>query len=132
MLLVAGPGASAVGTTIKLLVHRPRPDAELVHVARPLTGYSFPSGHVVFYTGFFGFLMYLILTLFPPSPWRAALLAVLGALILLVGPSRVVLGGHWPSDVGGGYLLGGLWLLVSIGLYRWGRARIGGPPTGQA
>jgi undecaprenyl-diphosphatase len=42
-------------------------------------------------------------------------------LILLIGISRVYLGVHWPSDVVGGYLVGGLILAVLVLLHR--RAR---------
>ena len=41
----------------------------------------------------------------------------MAGLILLVGPSRVYMGHHWPSDVGGAYLVGTLWLGLIIIAY---------------
>jgi undecaprenyl-diphosphatase len=66
----------------------------------------------------YGFLFYLVFTLMRPSPLRSALLMPLGALIGLVGLSRVYLGAHWASDVFGGYCLGFFWLALTIYLYR--------------
>jgi undecaprenyl-diphosphatase len=40
-----------------------------------------------------------------------------------MGPSRIYLGQHWFSDVMGAYVLGSLWLLLSIRVYRWGKPR---------
>ena len=40
------------------------------------------------------------------------------ALIVLIGPSRVFLGAHWASDVIGGYLIGTIWLIHLIIVYR--------------
>jgi len=65
----------------------------------------------------YGFLFYLVYTLMRPSVFRSALLAVFGALISLVGLSRVYLGAHWTSDVLGGYCLGLVWLLLMVHLY---------------
>lgn len=45
-------------------------------------------------------------------------MAVLGGLIVLVGPSRMYLGHHWLSDVIGGYALGGAALLLVIAAYQ--------------
>ncbi|MEI7769341.1 MAG: phosphatase PAP2 family protein, partial [Chloroflexales bacterium] len=47
---------------IKRAVGRPRPLSTLVDVFMPVAGNSFPSGHVMFYTVFFGFLLFLALT----------------------------------------------------------------------
>lgn len=44
--------------------------------------------------------------------------------ILTIGLARVHAGAHWPSDVLGGYLLGLLWLALTIHLYRWARQRL--------
>lgn len=111
---------SALTEGVKALVHRGRPDASLVTVIGHPTGGSFPSGHVVQYTLFFGFLFYLIFTLLPRSILRTVLLVICGAMVLLVGISRIWLGAHWASDVLGGYTFGfGLLLLVIWGYRTW-------------
>jgi membrane-associated phospholipid phosphatase len=107
----------------KMLVHRARPSTDLVHVTNLFKSYSFPSGHVMFYVGFFGFVCFLTFTLLKSSWIRTLLLIVFGGHIILVGPSRIYLGEHWASDVVGAYLLGGLCLIGSIQLYRWGKSR---------
>jgi membrane-associated phospholipid phosphatase len=112
-----------VNVIVKDYIRRPRPGIDLVHVFKVLNSYSFPSGHVMFYVGFFGFLWFLAYTLLKHSWIRASLLTALGALIVLVGPSRIYLGQHWPSDVLGAYLLGSLCLVVEILVYRWGKTR---------
>jgi undecaprenyl-diphosphatase len=121
--LVAALGATGLGSLIKLLVHRPRPGADLVHVVQQLNDPSFPSGHVLLYTAFFGFLMFLGYTLLKPSFARTFVLVILGSLVALVGLSRIYVGDHWASDVTGAYLLGSLWLALSIAIYRWGKTR---------
>ena len=121
--LIAAVGATGLGSVIKLWVHRPRPGANLVHVYQQLTDSSFPSGHVLLYTAFFGFLMFLAYTLLKPSLARTVMLVILGGLVGLVGLSRIYLGDHWASDVAGAYLLGSLWLALSVAIYRWGKTR---------
>ncbi|MEO8285390.1 MAG: phosphatase PAP2 family protein [Chloroflexota bacterium] len=102
---------------IKTRVLRPRPSKDLVRVMGELEEASFPSGHVVHYVTFYGFLFYLVFTHLKRRWFRTALLTLLAGLILLVGPSRVYMGHHWPSDVGGAYLVGTLWLGVIIVAY---------------
>jgi membrane-associated phospholipid phosphatase len=107
---------------VKIVIHRPRPSTDLVHVfGALLTGYSFPSGHVMFYTCWFGFLWFLAYALLKNSWIRALILAVTGGMVLLVGLSRIYLGEHWASDAAGAYLLGGIELIAVIQLYRWGK-----------
>ena len=108
---------------IKTLVHRTRPGVDLINVVNVLSDYSFPSGHVMFYTGFFGFICFLIFTLLKPSWIRTLLFIIFGSHIVLVGISRIYLGQHWASDVLGAYLLGGLCLIAGIRFYRWGKPR---------
>lgn len=103
---------------LKLLVHSPRPNASQVRVFLQLHDYSFPSGHVVFYVVFFGFLWYLVYTL-SRSYKRTVGLILLGIPIATIGYSRVFLGEHWISDVVGGYILGCLILMACIRLEQW-------------
>jgi undecaprenyl-diphosphatase len=104
------------------LVGRPRPSPALVQVRLDegdVHGFpSFPSGHTVYYTAFFGFLWFLTFTRVRTRRLRWPLLGSFGGLVLLVGIARIYLGAHWVSDVVGGYLLGGAVLAAGIGLYR--------------
>ena len=118
----AGSGA-IVGTITKMIVLRPRPSADLVHVVRELTSSSFPSGHVLLATTFGGFLGFLAYTLLRESWARTLALAAAVLIVGLMGPSRVYLGQHWFSDTMGAYVLGSVWLALSIRLYRWGKTR---------
>ena len=121
--LVAGVLPPLVNVLVKSIIRRPRPSVDLVHVLNVLNSYSFPSGHVMFYVGFFGFLWFLIYTLLKRSVLRTVLLIFFGALIALIGVSRIYLGQHWASDVLGAYLLGGLTLVAIVQFYRWGKKR---------
>jgi undecaprenyl-diphosphatase len=121
--VVAAAGAAGLGQLVKLVVHRPRPGASLVNVIAQLNSYSFPSGHVLTYTAFFGFLFFLALTLLKPSWARTVLLLLLGSLVALIGLSRIYVGDHWASDVVGAYLLGSICLLLTVYIYQWGKTR---------
>lgn len=112
-----------VGALTKLVVTRPRPASDLVHVFAQLPSSGFPSGHVLEFTCFAGFLGFLTFTLVRPSVGRSIVMAALGLLILAMGLSRIYQGQHWFSDVMGAYLLGSLWLALSIKLYRWGKQK---------
>jgi len=112
---VSGP---AISYLLKTLTRRARPgpgfdDGILSYFGR----YSFPSGHVVFFEVFFGFLGHLAFT-FLGGVYRWLLVMGCSLPILLVGPSRVFLGAHWASDVAGGYIIGWLWLVVLMAIYR--------------
>ncbi len=121
MLAISTIGATLIAIVLKILIHRPRPTPELIHQTRVfLHPDSFPSGHVLFYIGFFGFLFYLVYILPPKNVYRLSLLIFFGVLLLLIGPSRIYLGAHWFSDVAGAYLLGFLWSIIVIFLYnKW-------------
>lgn len=115
--------SEAVDVLIKIIVSRPRPSVDLVHVIRELTSHSFPSGHVLTTTTLCGFVAFLSYTLLKDSWERIALVAGFALLILAMGVSRIYEGQHWFSDVMGAYLLGSVWLALTIKVYRWGKPR---------
>ncbi|HEX3428547.1 MAG TPA: phosphatase PAP2 family protein, partial [Candidatus Limnocylindrales bacterium] len=98
----------------------PRPVAgtDLRVVVAPLGGSSFPSGHVITFVGTYGFLAYLAVTLIKDPVIRWAAAGGLVGLIVLVGPSRIYQGHHWPTDVTASYLLGTTYLIVVVTAYR--------------
>jgi membrane-associated phospholipid phosphatase len=109
--------AGLTGSVLRQVIGRARPTEDVVHVARAIGSFGFPSGHVIQYTTLFGFACYVVLVAWRGAPARALVLAGLGSLVVLVGPSRVYLGAHWPSDTLGAYLLAGVWLAGTIELH---------------
>lgn len=75
------------------------------------TGYGFPSGHATNAT-----VVYLGLALLLPIGTRRQRLLGAVSLALLIGFSRVVLGLHYLVDILGGFLTGGLVLLIGLRL----------------
>ena len=123
MALIAAVSTTGINVLVKDLVQRPRPTPDMVNVYAKLTSFSFPSGHVMFYCGFFGFIGFLAYSLLKPSLKRSLLLVLFGGLVILIGASRIYLGEHWASDVLGSYLLGSLTLVAIIQIYLWGKTR---------
>jgi membrane-associated phospholipid phosphatase len=123
MALVAAVIPTAINVLVKSLIQRPRPLPNLVNVIELLPSYSFPSGHVMFYLSYFGFLGFLSFSLLKSSIKRTFLLILFGGLITMVGVSRIYLGQHWASDVVGAYLLGSLTLAAIIQFYLLGKTR---------
>jgi len=106
-------GMLALGNWLGPVIARPRPSAELVHVFRPLSGYSFPSLFGLRYAATFGFLSVLAAWKGSGAP-RTTLLIVCVALLILGWFARVALAAHWPSDVIISYYLGLLWAAFLI------------------
>ncbi|GEM_PF-468567 len=108
---------------VKSIVHRPRPtEARHVLVLTPASGTSFPSGHVVTYSSYWGLLFLLVIFVLPGRWsrtwwWRVPVLLVSGAFVMLIGPSRIYVGDHWLTDVMGGYLFEGFLLCCAFLFY---------------
>ena len=114
----AALGSAATGTIAKMIIHRPRPDADIVNVLVKLSDKSFPSNHALIFTVYFGFLLFLSAHVFKQKTVGLILGTISTFLILTIGISRIYLGAHWASDVLGGYLLGILFLIFTIHLYK--------------
>lgn len=128
LALFAAAGSAALWFLIAPLVHRPRPSPDLVRVAANIPFGSFPSGHVLNLTAFFGCLAYLAFTRLPSGWLRTLIVVCCAALVVGIGFARIYSGEHWPSDVLGGYLLGSVWLALAIRLDRWRARRTGVSP----
>jgi undecaprenyl-diphosphatase len=104
--------ALPLASILKILTHRTRP--ETMYVEKMLfKTYSFPSGHAYVSLLVFGFLAYLSVH-YIATPWNWVVAGLLVAFIALVGISRIYLGAHFPSDVLGGWILGGFVLFLII------------------
>lgn len=102
-LMALGSLASVFDQLMKAMVVRHRPTPDLVTILDPAKGYSYPSGHAVFYT----WLAFMLAAALAPrlAPWlRAAVWAAAGLLVFTACAGRVWAGVHWPSDVAGGFL----------------------------
>ena len=131
--------AVTINSCIKHLICRPRP--EVLHLVVE-NGYSFPSGHSITSMAFYGLAIWLVwhnvsqpgsTSVQPGSnasqpgvpainPGRlhydkhvAILLTVILLIpLILVGLTRIYLGVHFPTDVLGGWCLGGFLVFVWI------------------
>ncbi len=106
-LAVTGAGAWVLDPVLKALVGRLRPV-----VAHPIahgTGNSFPSGHSLSSLVCYGALLLAFLPGIRPR-WRTPVRVAVGAVVVLVGVSRLMLGVHYLSDVVGAWAIGVAWL----------------------
>ena len=97
--------------TLKRIFKRNRPNIN------PLVeeeGYSYPSGHTMTATIFYGFLIFLIIISTLTNPLKIIITSIFVLLVLTVGYTRVYLGVHYLSDVVGAILFGSSYLLLYI------------------
>lgn len=105
---------SGLNVVLKNIVQRPRPEGYRLITE---SGYSFPSGHSMISTAFYGFTIYLIYKNIKNKYIKYTLCAILGVIILLICLSRVYLGVHYASDVIAGFLLSISYLICFITIY---------------
>ena len=112
-------GGEVLNAILKSEFHRGRPE-----FADPLTtasGFSFPSGHAMEAVILGGALVFIGWPMCRTLRQRIVLTTAIGAVVLLVGMSRIYLGVHYPSDVAAGYAAGAAWLLgclLALSLWR--------------
>lgn len=98
-----------INQIIKNIMQRPRPSVPHLAVEH---GYSFPSGHAMAATAFYGFLIYLTYRYLHN---RVAKIIIIIALVLLIPTimfTRVYLGVHYVSDVLAGCLFSIAYLTI--------------------
>lgn len=111
-LVLAVPGGQLLNVLLKYIFQRARPSFD--EPLLTLSTYSFPSGHTLGATVFYGVLAaYLVCTV---PRWKPRILIMLFActMVGLVALSRVYLGAHYLSDVLGAIVEGCGWLAVCI------------------
>ncbi len=82
-----------------------------------LSSYSFPSGHSLIATTYYGFLIYLLKRSKCKREYKVIGTSLLTTLIVLICLSRLILNVHYLTDVVGGVILGFIILLVLIYFY---------------
>ena len=114
-------GGLLLNKILKLIFHRARP--RFRDTVQALTSYSFPSGHTMIATVFYGALAALVIGTSKSWPLRILSVAIALILILLVAFSRIYLGAHYLSDVLGAMAEGFAWIALSLtGIYYfWNR-----------
>lgn len=110
MLAAITVGITALfASALKFVLRRQRP-ATLYAASMRLKTYSFPSGHAAATIACYGLVAYLCFA-------AGGMLLIPGILITLmiasIGVSRVYLGAHFPTDIIGGWLLGGTGLFIA-------------------
>lgn len=113
ILILAIGGGLLINVVLKELFRRPRPDLWESTFARP-TSFSFPSGHSTLSLCFFGVMIWIVFHLLKSRRLKIGLAILLVFTILMIGLSRIYFGVHYPTDVIGGYLSGGFWLLLLV------------------
>lgn len=100
-----------LNTCLKYIFRRERPRDIMMVIEN---GFSFPSGHTMLATIFYGFIIYLIYKSDKSRKFKYVSIILLSLLILLIGISRIYLGVHYTTDVLGGYLISISYLMVFI------------------
>lgn len=96
---------------IKHIIQRPRPDESLRLVTEE--GYSFPSGHAMVTTAFYGLIIFFVYNNIKNKALRNAICIGLSLLIVLIDFSRVYLGVHYLTDVLSGTLISIAYLIIA-------------------
>jgi membrane-associated phospholipid phosphatase len=111
LLVLSAAGGALINTLVKNAVDRARPPWNGVWTWEDSA--SYPSGHAQA-----GITVWVALGLIALVVLSGSRRRVVALPLLLLGPviglSRTFLGVHWPSDVMGGWLLGGAWLATCV------------------
>lgn len=112
-MLAAVTGGVILNVLLKYIYQRARPSFDQP-VLTALTEYSFPSGHTMAATLFYGFIAAYVACQLRSRAARVAVCVAAACMALLVAFSRVYLGAHYLSDVLAAMAEGVAWLSVCI------------------
>ena len=115
-LMVVAALSGPIYTVLQGIIQRPRPSSDLVKVIRHTSGYSFPSGHIVFFSWVLVLLVVCLGVGRLPRPLLAVAWIAAAAVLLVACVGRIYFGEHWPSDVLGGLTLGLGWTLIALSI----------------
>lgn len=104
-------GTVVVTSLLKIFLHRRRPASEYVRKMMFKT-FSFPSGHASGALVSYG-LAALVISYRWPELWLIAWVTSM-FFILFISLSRIFLKAHFASDIIGGWLVGGIGLLIIL------------------
>lgn len=111
-LALAVPGGMLLNLLTKFAFHRERPS--FVDPIVTLSSYSFPSGHALASTVFYGTLAAFLVPRVKTAKQRVAILIAAFLMVVLVGFSRIYLGAHFLSDVLAAFAEGMAWLALCL------------------
>jgi membrane-associated phospholipid phosphatase len=106
MVLIGSGGGGLLWYFLSRYFDRARPAFQTDIV---LSDPSFPSGHTLSALVCYGFLAYLLVPKMPTRFWKWAIVILMAFVALFVGVSRLLLGGHYMTDVIAGYAVGLAW-----------------------
>lgn len=104
-----------IGTWLKKIIGKCRPNENMVQVWGREKRCSFPSTHAAVAVSLYGFFAYL--AIYNLKSFDFAILAII--IIGLICYSRIILGLHYFTDIIAGIFLGFIILLVNIWLYNY-------------
>ncbi len=107
-VLMTVSGGLLMNVAVKNVFSRARPT--FGGVPASLHSFSFPSGHTVGATIFYGLVVTVVFALNSRIGFRVAAVALALVMVLWVAVSRFYLGAHFISDTAGGVVVGLLWL----------------------
>ena len=93
---------------LKNLFERQRPES-IIEIA----GFSFPSGHTILGSVFYGFVVYFSWK-YTKKPIKQTLMFLGSIMIFLSGFLRIFLGVHWFSDIIAGFIISFIILFIAI------------------
>ncbi len=109
LLFLAGMGAWFLARILKMIFHTARPFVDMAITPLAYESSSgFPSEHMAVFTGL-AVVSYFL---------NKKLGIILGVIAMLIGLSRIVIGVHYPIDIIGGAIVGGIVGYLFIKLFK--------------